>query len=77
MFGASRDGRPRIYGAVIAAGREPRGRQVDLLIAATALDARLPLYTCKPDVDPPGQPLLRLPGRDRTTTSGRRGPAAR
>lgn len=39
----------RIYGAVIAAGRRPRGRQVDLLIAATALAARLPLYTCDPD----------------------------
>ena len=39
----------RIYGAVIAAGRRPGGRQVDLLIAATALAARLPLYTCNPD----------------------------
>lgn len=39
----------RIYGAVIAAGRRPRGRQVDLLIAATALAAGLPLYTCNPD----------------------------
>lgn len=39
----------RIYGAVVAAGRKPRGRQVDLLIAATALAAKLPLYTCNPD----------------------------
>lgn len=38
----------RIYGSVVAAGREPRGRQVDLLIAATALAANLPLYTCNP-----------------------------
>jgi predicted nucleic acid-binding protein len=60
----------RIYAAVIAAGRKPRGRQVDLLIAATALAADLPLYTCNPadfahltglDVVPvtPGQPLPR------------------
>jgi predicted nucleic acid-binding protein len=38
----------RIYAAVIAAGRKPRGRHVDLLIAATALAAELPLYTCNP-----------------------------
>lgn len=39
----------RIYAAVIAVGRNPRGRQVDLLIASTALAAGLPLYTCNPD----------------------------
>lgn len=39
----------RVYGSVIAAGRKPRGRQVDLLIAATALAADLPLYTRNPD----------------------------
>jgi predicted nucleic acid-binding protein len=42
----------RIYGrltaAVIAAGRRPRGRTVDLMIAATALAEGLPLYTTDP-----------------------------
>jgi predicted nucleic acid-binding protein len=36
----------RIFSAVVAAGRRARGaRAVDLLIAATALAAELPLYT--------------------------------
>ena len=35
----------RIYAAVLAAGRQPRRRAADLLIAATALAAGLPLYT--------------------------------
>ena len=36
----------RIYAAVVATGRKARGpRAVDLLIAATALAANLPLYT--------------------------------
>lgn len=39
----------RIYAAVAAGGRKPRGpRAVDLLIAATALSAQLPLYTRNP-----------------------------
>lgn len=43
----------RVYGvvaaAVVAVGRKPRGRALDLLIAATAIAARLPLFTTDPD----------------------------
>lgn len=40
----------RIYASVVGAGRKARGRRsVDLLIAASALAADLPLYTCNPD----------------------------
>ena len=40
----------RIYSAVVAAGRKARGaRAVDLLIAAAACAANLPLYTRNPD----------------------------
>ncbi len=44
--GASARAYGRIYAAVIDAGRKARGaRAVDLLIAATALAASIPLYT--------------------------------
>ena len=39
----------RIYAAVVAAGRQPRRRAADLLIAATALAAGIPLYTRNAD----------------------------
>lgn len=40
----------RVYAAVIQAGRKARGaRSLDLLVAATALAADLPLYTRNPD----------------------------
>ena len=40
----------RIYSSVIAAGRKARGsRAIDLLIAAAACAANLPLYTRNPD----------------------------
>lgn len=39
----------RIYAAVRAAGRRPRGRIVDLQIAAVALAHAIPLFTGNPD----------------------------
>ncbi len=40
----------RVYASVLAAGRKARGRRaVDLLIAATAIGAELPLYTLNPN----------------------------
>jgi predicted nucleic acid-binding protein len=40
----------RVYASITAAGRKARGRRaMELLIAATALAAGLPLYTRNPD----------------------------
>jgi predicted nucleic acid-binding protein len=43
----------RIYGrvtaAIVAAGRKPRRRATDLMIAATAIAVGLPLFTTNPD----------------------------
>jgi predicted nucleic acid-binding protein len=54
----------RIYGrlsaAVVAAGRKPRRRLADLMIASTAIAEDLPLFTTNPDDYTGLEKLLRL-----------------
>lgn len=50
----------RIYAAVLSTGRQPRRRAVDLMIAATALAAGLPLYTRNPGDVAGLEPVLRI-----------------
>jgi hypothetical protein len=52
----------KIYVEVRAAGREPRGRASDLMIAATAASNELPLYTANPDDFKGAEALLRVVG---------------
>lgn len=50
-----------VFSAVTSAGRKPRGaRAVDLLIAATAVAASLPLYTRNPDDCQPLDDLIEV-----------------
>lgn len=39
----------RVVAAVLAAGRKPKARTADLMIASVAIGNRLPLYTTNPD----------------------------
>jgi predicted nucleic acid-binding protein len=39
----------RVTAAVLTAGRKPRGRVADLMIASVAISHRLPLFTTNPD----------------------------
>jgi predicted nucleic acid-binding protein len=51
----------RVYAAVAAAGRKPRGpRALDLLIASIALNAGLPLYTRNPNDVEAVAPLIEI-----------------
>ena len=61
MDGAVARAYGRVYAAVAATGRQARGRRAfDLLIAATALAAELPLYTRNPGDFRGLEPLIEL-----------------
>jgi predicted nucleic acid-binding protein len=66
----------RIYGrltaAVVAAGRKPRRRVADLMIAAIAVAQELPLYTTNPDDFSGLEELLAIMPVTRPETSGGR-----
>jgi predicted nucleic acid-binding protein len=66
----------RIYGrvcaAVIGAGRKPRRRVADLMIAATAIAEDLPLFTTNPDDFRGLDDLLRVVAVTRPKVSGNR-----
>ena len=50
----------RVTAAVVAVGRKPRGRVVDLMIAATAIAEGLPLFTTNPADFAGLDPLVRI-----------------
>ena len=50
----------RVAAAVIAAGRKPRRRSADLMIAACAIAEDLPLFTTNPDDYPGLEKLVRV-----------------
>ena len=59
----------RVTAAVIAAGRTPRRRIADLMIASTAIAEGLPLYTTNPDDYAGLDSLLPIVGVRRPTVS--------
>jgi len=47
--GAAAERYGELAALILAAGRQPRPRRLDLMIAAIAVSRRLPLYTANPD----------------------------
>jgi predicted nucleic acid-binding protein len=72
----------RVAAAVIAAGRKPRRRTADLMIAASAIAENLPLFTTNPDDYAGLEKLVRVipvtpaAREEAVTSSGGIGPAA-
>jgi len=68
----------RVVAAVVAEGRKPRSRSADLMIAATAIAAELPLYTTNPsDFVGLSRLLAVVPVTRPTVRSERQGATAR
>jgi predicted nucleic acid-binding protein len=65
----------RVVAAVLAVGRKPRRRAADLMIAATAIAAGLPLYTTNPDDFTGLAGLLTVVPVTRPTVASERRPA--